>query len=198
MAPQNGGFGNNYNNTAVPQSILLGALIDGNWEIRVFDDNNAGNLGTLVNWSLTITKQIGTGFTTVVNGSPTIGPINYSGAFNTTATAVVTPPAGTNNYTVTTTNANGCFTTSNAVALVINPTPKPTITADYCLVSKKIHLTATGGGTYLWNTTQTTNTIDVDVAGIYSVTVTNGGCPATASINAVSYTHLTLPTIYSV
>ena len=186
LAPQNGGFGGNYNNTAVPQSILLGAIIDGNWEVRVFDNNFLGNSGTLVNWSLTITKQIGTGFTTVVNGSPTIGPINYSGAFNTTATAVVTPPAGTNNYTVTTTDANGCFTTSNAVALVINPTPKPTITADYCLVSKKIHLTATGGGTYLWNTTQTTNTIDVDVAGIYSVTVTNGGCPATASINVAN------------
>ena len=180
-----GGFGNTY--VVVPANSLNGAPIDGSWTLMVFDDNNWGTAGILVNWSLSITKQMSSGlFTTVVNGPGTIGAVAYS-AGTSVATAVVTPPAGTNNYTVTTTDANGCFTTSNAVALVINPTPKPTITADYCLVSKKIHLTATGVGTYLWNTTETTPTIDVDIAGINTVKVTSvNGCIGTASINVAN------------
>ena len=46
-----------------------------------------------------------------------------------------------------------------------------------------ISLTATGGGTYFWNTESSNSTITVSEAGTYSVTVTSAnGCTATASV----------------
>ena len=77
------------------------------------------------------------------------------------------PPAGTNIYTVTTTDATGCSATSNQVAVVANPVPVSTIIADYCSIQPKIKLTTSGIGSYLWSTDETTNTISVDVVGIY-------------------------------
>ena len=73
------------------------------------------------------------------------------------------------------------------IALVLRPctgTPTVTITANDCAVSGKIRLTASGGSTYLWSTGETSNPIDVDAAGVYSVTATTvSGCSATASLN---------------
>jgi len=173
--------GGNYN-LVIPANALNGAPIDGSWSLRVFDDAG-GNSGTIVNWSLAITKQIGVGYTSVVNGPPTIGTVNYSAADHKTATSVVTPPAGTNIYTVTTTNGIGCSTTSNPVSVVIKPAPKPTIVADYCIDRPKVRLTASSHASWLWNTGATTQTINVDVAGKYTVTVMDAnGCTGTTSI----------------
>ncbi|MBL0357018.1 MAG: Ig-like domain-containing protein [Chitinophagaceae bacterium] len=104
----------------IPNTALLGASIDGNWTIRIFDDA-FDDLGTLVNWSLTITRS--GGYTSVVNGPASIGAVAYSGLNNTTATAVVTPPSGLNSYTVTTTDVAGCSVTSAAVDVTVNPGP---------------------------------------------------------------------------
>jgi len=180
-APDRSGavMGNTYN-AVVPANSLNGAPIDGTWTLRIFDDYG-NNYGTLVNWSISITKQIDSGFTSVVNGPQTIGAITYSGSYNSTVTSIVTPPAGTNTYTVTTTDAHGCSTTSSPVTIVVNPTPKPTVTANYCSVPGKIRLTATGGDTYSWLAplSSTSAVVDVDVAGNYGVTVTKGGCSTT-------------------
>ena len=66
-----------------------------------------------------------------------------------------------------------------------NPVPTASISANYCLIPGYIRLTANGGAvgdTYLWNTNETTSTIDVNIAGRYSVTITNTyGCSSTAS-----------------
>ena len=168
----------------IPANALNGAPIDGDWSLRVFDDNNPAS-GTLINWSLSIAKQIGGGYTTVVNGPSAIGPVTYSGTNNSIATAVVTPPAGTQVYTVTTTDSKGCSATSNAVSLVIKPAPIPIVTADYCTYRPKVRLTtpACASCAYAWNTGAATNSIDVDIAGKYTVTVTYAnGCTRTNSI----------------
>jgi hypothetical protein len=59
------------------------------------------------------------------------------------------------------------------------------ITAQYCARVGYIRLTANGGGPgeiYLWSTGDTTNPIDINIAGVYSVTITNSdGCTATAN-----------------
>ncbi|MEI6140245.1 MAG: glycine-rich domain-containing protein [Mariniphaga sp.] len=66
-----------------------------------------------------------------------------------------------------------------------SPVPSASISANYCLVPGYIRLYANGGGagdTYVWNTNETTSTIDVNIAGRYSVTITNTyGCSSTAS-----------------
>lgn len=175
--------GGNYN-LVIPANALVGASVDGTWTLRVFD-NKSGITGKLVNWSLSIIQPIGVGYTTVVNGPPAIGAVSYSGASNSIATAVVTPPAGTQTYTVTTSDSYGCPATSNVVNIVVKPAPIPVVTADYCTFRPKVRLTtpSCSSCTYQWNTGATTNIIDVDIAGKYTVAVTYAnGCIATNSI----------------
>jgi hypothetical protein len=74
------------------------------------------------------------------------------------------------------------------VCLVTICTNVPTITGSNALCSDNkspTALTASGGGTYLWNTGATTATINVTptTTTTYTVTVTNGGC-----VNSVSKT----------
>ncbi len=162
---------------------LEGASIDGTWTLLVFDDTYDNRRGTLNSWDLSIVKMVGSGFITMFNGPDEIGPVNYSGSLNETATVIVTPTSeGILTYTATTTDANGCVATSNEVTIVVNETPSPFIAADYCAIDGKIQLTALGGTTgssYSWTTTETSNYIVVDEVNIYGVTITNpNGCAA--------------------
>jgi hypothetical protein len=112
------------------------------------------------------------------------------GAVNGAQTNSYTPEStvvGTLYYYCIVTGTSGSATSAVSGAHIVNPLPNVTITANYCAVAGKIRLTASGGGTYLWSTGQTTNPIEVDVAGIYSVTATlASGCTATASIGVSS------------
>lgn len=90
-------------------------------------------------------------------------------------------------YTVSYTNPiSGCKNSATTTVTSLAP-PTPTIEPDYCKVPGKIQLTATGGGTYLWSTGETTQVIVVDIAGVYSVTVTGAnGCSSVANLNVSS------------
>ena len=190
---RSGAAGGGSYNLVIPANALNGAPINGNWSLRVFDDQGgnqqSNNLGTLVNWSLSIIRYVGSGFTTVFNGSADIGAVSYSGTLNSIATVTVTPnSAGTHIYTATTTDANGCVATSNQITVIVNETPKAKILANYCAGNGKIGLTAVGGlagATYVWSTGATSNYIEVDEVKIYSVTITNqpSGCAATATLD---------------
>ena len=59
--------GGNYN-AVIPANSLFGTPMNGNWTLRVFDDQ-AGNVGTLVNWSLSIIRPLGN-YTSVFSGPP--------------------------------------------------------------------------------------------------------------------------------
>jgi len=173
-----GAGGETYSAT-IPNPALVGAPIDGDWTLWVFDDNT-NQLGTLLDWSLSIVKETESEYGTVFNGPGTTGnPI----ANTSVATEVITPPAGNQTYTATTTDENGCSTTSNQVNVTVNETPDAFIAADYCSIDGKIELTALGGApgaTYLWSTGETSQAIVVDEVNIYSVTITNpNGCSAT-------------------
>ena len=90
-----------------------------------------------------------------------------------------------------TATAAGCTGPVRTFTITINPLPTVTITADYCSVPGKVRLTANplpaGTYTYLWTTGQVTSFIDVDIAGLYGVTVTNtNGCKATNSISVAN------------
>jgi gliding motility-associated-like protein len=96
----------------------------------------------------------------------------------TTSSIVVTTP-GT--VMVTVTDANGC---SDVAQKLVSQNPNPTaeITGIYAFCQgEKTTLSATGGESYLWNVgpNATTQTVDVAVAGIVSVIVTDdNGCTA--------------------
>lgn len=123
-----------------------------------------------------------------VNSTPA-GSYNWSGP-NNYNTSQQNPninnatPAASGTYTVTVT-ANGC-SASASVQAVVHPRPTVSITpatASVC-AGNAITLTATGGSTYLWSTSETTASISASPASntSYSVTITDAnGCSNTAS-----------------
>src|SRR5690242_12458094 len=65
-------------------------------------------------------------------------------------------------------------------------TPTVSISADYCTEFGKVILTGNSSASvsYVWSTGQTSQSITVDVAGMYSVTATTyGGCSSTVQIS---------------
>ncbi len=99
--------------------------------------------------------------------------------WNTTATTdkITVNTAGI--YTVTITDGNGCTSIINK-ALAVNNVPIATINgANEICEGSNTEFTATGGISYLWNTSETTDKITVNTAARYSVTVTDAiGCMA--------------------
>ena len=105
----------------------------------------------------------------------------------------ITGVAGT--YTVTVSSAEGCTAVGNAT-LVTNPLPVATATSASICFGGNGTLTASGGTIYVWSNGVTTANNITNVAGTYTVTVSDiNGCQSTSTATlSVSYTHLTLPT----
>ncbi len=155
---------------------------NGTWTLYAEDvnDNNTG--GTINNWTIAIDYYI-----------PQNNPVTWSPQTDLYTDAGATTPytgqalttvyakpstSGTIVYTATATNSGGC-TNSAQATLTVSAAPVVSVTADYCAVQGKVVLTATSdvGGTYLWGDGETTNTVQVDEAGDYFVTVTGPtGC----------------------
>jgi hypothetical protein len=113
------------------------------------------------------------------------GSYQWSGG-GTSSTKVVTTP-GT--YTVTVTSANGCTSTSSSLVLEDKTLPSATINGktSFCLGDSTV-LTASGGGTYTWNTGESTTSIKVKpiTTSNYTVTVTSpNGCQSSASVSVI-------------
>ena len=91
-------------------------------------------------------------------------------------------------YSVTVTN-NGCSVTSQATTVTVNQLPTATITPQsnttFCQ-GGFVTLTASGGGTYLWNTGATTQAINATQSNNYTVVVTANGCSATSTATSVT------------
>ena len=94
----------------------------------------------------------------------------------------ISPATTTTYYTVFTDTTSGCSNT-NSATITVNTLPSPQITGQAIICQNdSIDLTASGGSTYLWSTTQTTPTISITTAGTYTVTVTDGNnCSAVAT-----------------
>ena len=85
-------------------------------------------------------------------------------------------------YMAIVTSAKGCVD-SAAIQAVVDPLPQPQITPNDSQIQlchgTSQTLTASGGGTYLWNTGDTTASIPISSGGTYAVVVTNAnGCSA--------------------
>ena len=102
----------------------------------------------------------------------------------TTASIEVTPTAETT-YTVEVTSADGC-TGTDEVVVSINPEVVADAGADTAICTgDSATLTASGGGTYLWSTGETTASISVSPTAetTYTVTVTSDeGCVASDEV----------------
>ena len=104
-------------------------------------------------------------------------------------------PTTTTTYSVTGTTSGGC-SASSTVTVTVNPNPTPTVTVTpaTCGLSNGT-ATANGGSTYAWSNLATTQTISNLPAGTYTVTVSNGGCSATATGTVTTTGSLTMSMI---
>lgn len=129
------------------------------------------------------------GATTTLTAS---GGGTYSWDDASTLAARVVFPATNTTYSVTVTDANGCTATaSNSVTVVTGPTASVSETDNSCtpndgkvLSAASATLTASGGGTYLWDNSSTAalRMVSPGSTTTYMVTVTDAnGCTATAS-----------------
>ncbi|MBK9177196.1 MAG: T9SS type A sorting domain-containing protein [Flavobacteriales bacterium] len=94
--------------------------------------------------------------------------------------------AGT--YTLTVTNEEGCESTCS---ITVTTTPPPVCTiigsTSFCLGEPSKLCGPEDAYSYLWSTGETTECIDVTVAGTYTLTVTNEeGCESTCSITVTT------------
>ncbi len=93
-------------------------------------------------------------------------------------------PTVTTTYSVTVTNSGGCFDTDD-VLVTVNTVPVANAGPNVFIMSGDVTtLTATGGGTYLWSTGETSNVITVNPASTtnYTVTVTLNNCTSTDEV----------------
>src|SRR5690606_3167193 len=110
-------------------------------------------------------------------------------------------------YAASVDNATGCESASRtAVTLTITSVPQASIIAGgpttFCEGST-VTLTANAGGSYLWSTGATSQSIIVSTTGNYSVEVTTSGCtttstPVSVTVNPVPAATITAngPTIF--
>src|SRR5690606_31873048 len=90
-------------------------------------------------------------------------------------------------YSVTVTYTGGCESICQ-VEVLENPLPLCSITGDLVFCEGgSTELCAIGDGTYLWSTGATTSCISVNIAGIYSVTITSpDGCESTCQVEVIA------------
>lgn len=128
-----------------------------------------------------------TGNATVCDGTPvniqaTPAGVNYQ--WSTGATTAGIQPAATGTYTVTITDANGCFGTASQL-VTIHANPTPAISGNFVVCNGTSGLLNAGnssGSVYNWSNGATGSTIQPTAAGTYTVTVTDAnGCSGTAS-----------------
>jgi uncharacterized repeat protein (TIGR01451 family) len=149
-------------------------------------DNNNSNICKNLCVENPVTAVI-TGVNNICQGSSTTltvsGGIGFEWSNGSTSSSITVSPSVTTVYTVTAIGPFGC-SSSTSVTVTVRPTPEVAISGANICMGGSTTITATGGGTYLWNTGSTASVITVSPTSstTYTVTVTNvNGCSATLS-----------------
>ena len=124
---------------------------------------------------------------TICSGTKTVlsasGLGTYTWSSGSTAAQIEVSPTTTTTYTLTVTTQSGCTASDQVVVVVNRATASAGSDRNICRGSSTI-LQASGGGTYLWSSGETTSSITVspDTNKVYQVTVNNNNCTATAAV----------------
>ncbi|MCB0408782.1 MAG: gliding motility-associated C-terminal domain-containing protein, partial [Flavobacteriales bacterium] len=196
-----GGTSYLWNNGSTNDSIVVNPAADSTYSVTVIDANNcsnSGNINVVVNAlpspSISGSNVICSGNSTTLTAS---GGNSYVWNNGATTPSITVSPSLDSTYLVTATNSNGCSdTTSILVQVVSNPSGLITSSngSNFLCEGNTTTLSASGGGTYTWNTGESTDSIMVSPAldSTYSVIVNTGGCLDTAYF---SITVNTLPSV---
>jgi gliding motility-associated-like protein len=114
-----------------------------------------------------------------------------------TTQSIVVHTAGT--YSCTITNSGSCSATTPPVTITTSGTPAiitPTSATTFCQ-GGSVTLNATAAPNYTWSTGATSNSINVNTSGTYTLTVTDNGCisdtTVTVTVNALPTPAITGP-----
>jgi hypothetical protein len=129
--------------------------------------------------------------------------INGTGAGTSSAAFVTSTLTNGNTVRCIVTSNAACVSpataTSNSISMVVNAGPTVSINPSGPLklcAGDSLHLTASGGSSYLWTTTDTSASIWIHQGGTYNVTGNNGTCTASAVTPAtVTLNTPTAPTV---
>ncbi|MFY7883525.1 MAG: DUF642 domain-containing protein, partial [Dolichospermum sp.] len=162
-------------------------LVAGSYTFTITDANGFTTTTSLIvteNQAITATATSGViacnGGNTNVTITPTGGTAPYT--ISPSTSNVV---AGTHLFTIT--DANGCTGTTSITITEPEALIKASKGTDFCVGSSNT-LTAIGGNSYLWNTGETTASINVSNAGTYSVTIsTTSGCSVVKQITVKTF-----------
>lgn len=197
------------------QSLFLDVTVaNGTYHWQSGSTNAGYTINSAGNYSVTITNAAGCTATddlvvTYTSGPPALQLPNDTGYCGNFAQTIST---GDNNTLwsigvtasqITVTNpgtywaqiSNGCGSSRDSVIITQLPSPSVNLGNDTALCNGQTLLLDAGnaGATFLWNDNSTASTYNINVAGTYSVTVTNStGCSATDDI-AVAYLSPPLP-----
>ena len=174
-------------NNETTQTITVNT--NGTYSVTVTDNNGcSGNASVDVTEASSLSPHI-TGVAAICSGASTIldagaGYATYTWSPNgETSQTINVTTAGT--YSVTVTDNGGCSGTDQVtVTEHDNPTPVISGSTSFCSGSSTMLDAGAGYSSYIWNTNANTQTINVNTAGTYSVTVTdNNGCSGSSQVN---------------
>lgn len=174
-------------NNGVTQSTI-NANTAGIYTVTVTNTNNCASTATATltvnanpNPTISGTLSLCPGGSTTLTAN---GGSSYLWSNGSTTAANSVSPTSNSQYSVTVTNAANCTATTSA-SVVINPLPSISVSGatSFC-EEQSTNLTATGGSSFHWSTGQSNATINVNTAGLYSVTTSNSfGCNTSTSVN---------------
>lgn len=173
---------------------------NGLYVVSVTDNNGCSATATidalLLTASATATNTCGAGNNGVITAIASHGKAPYTYAWsNTATTASISGLATGSTYTVTITDATGCTATATATIPAASSFAA-TLSAGTIAChggTTTIAASPTGAGyQYSWSPAATTPSISNATAGNYTVTITNNGCSATASITVTEPSQLTV------
>ncbi|MCH2230222.1 MAG: T9SS type A sorting domain-containing protein [Crocinitomicaceae bacterium] len=184
------GTGNSWSTTETTQTITV--TTGGNFFVSYTDANGcsatSAPITVTVNANPATPSITPTGATTFCDGgSVLLTSSELTGNdWSTSETTESITVSSTGNYTVTSTDVNGCFATSPPTVVTVNPLPAPpTITPGGSTAicdGETVSLSSSYGTGNIWSTTETSASIDVVSAGIYAVEHTDvNGCSSTSA-----------------
>ncbi|MDQ3191559.1 MAG: PKD domain-containing protein [Bacteroidota bacterium] len=135
-------------------------------------------------------ETICNGQSATLTATPSLTGGTYLWNTGATTPGITVSPASTTTYSVVYT-LNGCPSTSVSGTVTVNPAPSVTVNNETICDGQSATLTATPsatGGTYLWDTGATTQSITVSPSSTsyYSVIYTLNGCPSTSVSSTVT------------